>query len=116
MRVLFDGLDDLEALKLGVPLIKRLVAAGAAMRLTEGFRRCPGLERRLVTPNSMRGIQHMILSRWSTQQMERYESRNAGKMRIAGGPDFLEGRLGTGQNLEAIHGYEHAELLVIGRI
>src|ERR1700679_2296332 len=96
-----NGLDDLKAFKLGVTQVERLVAAGTAMRLAEGVRGGPGLEGRFVTPDRVGGIQDVIVPNRSTQQVEGHEARHAGQMRVAGGPDVFERRLGAEQNLEA---------------
>ena len=77
-RVL-DRLQDLEALKLGVAEIKRLVGARAAVRGAKMFGLGPGGEGVLARPDGVRRIEHVIVALGPAQQVELDEARARGR-------------------------------------
>jgi len=87
-------LDDFEAFELRVAKIKWGVAvpdvAGIAVSGTECLRLGPALERRLVRPDRVTGIQDVVLPLRAAQQAELDEARNLLQMRVAAGPNVLE--------------------------
>jgi hypothetical protein len=87
--------------------IERLVAAGPGMRLAERLRASPIEERFLRTPKRVRGIEHMILSLGSFEQVEGDEARHAVEMAVALKPNLLEVGFRAFTHFEAIHGNEH---------
>src|SRR3954449_13080207 len=110
-----DRLDHLEALELGMAEIGRLGVAGPRMRGTKSIRFGPGLERRMVRPHCVRGVQRMVLELGAAQQMKLDETRHLVQMSIARKPDLLEGSFGALGDAEAVHGDVHANgLLMFG--
>ncbi len=104
-------LQDGEALEFGVAEIKRLVGAGAAMRLAEGLGPRPVPELRLRAPDGMGGVEHMVVALRTFQQMKDDESRHLVQMRLARQPDLLEVVLRTLLHFEPVHRNEHDALL-----
>src|SRR6266545_619895 len=86
------GLLDLEAFELGMIEIKRAggLVAGARMRHAKRFRLGPILERRLALPNSVRGIERVVLALRALEQMELDEAWDLLQLRVAIEPDMLE--------------------------
>jgi hypothetical protein len=74
-----DGLQDLEALKLRVAEMERLVAAGPLVRGAKGRRSRPGLEICLAAPDGMRGVKRVVLVLRSPQQVELMNPGTASK-------------------------------------
>lgn len=109
---LLDRLDDFEAFELRVAKIKWGVALPdvpcIAVSGTECLRLGPALERRLVRPDRVTGIQDVVLPLRPAQKVELNETRNFLQMRVAAGPNLLERGLRPQGDLEAVHGDIHA--------
>src|SRR4051794_5730105 len=95
--------------------IGRLGVAGPRMRGTKSIRFGPGLERGVVRPHGVRGVQRVVLELGSAQQMEFDEARHLVQMSIARKPDLLEGSLGALGDAEAVHGVVHGWCLLMFR-
>src|SRR3954451_22681778 len=90
-RAASHRLHYFKAFELGMAKIERLVVTGPLMRGTKGLRLGPRLERRMVRPHRVRGIQRVVLQLRAAQQMEFDEARHLVQMRVARKPDLLEG-------------------------
>src|SRR5262249_977974 len=107
------GLTDLETFELRVLEVKRAggVIAGARVCGAKRFRPGPGLECRLALPDRVRGIERVVLSLGTLEQMEFDEARNLVQVGVAIEPDLLKGFLRPALHTEAIHRDEHGLIL-----
>ncbi len=81
--VLLHRLDDFEAFEFGVPQIQRTgFPSGVAVRRAECIRTGPAFECRMIGPDRVAGIQHMVLFPRPSQQMEFDEARHVFQMRV----------------------------------
>jgi hypothetical protein len=64
------GLEDLEALELGMAEIERLVAAGVLVGVAERFRSRLFLELGPAAPDRVRGIERMVVVLRAAQEVE----------------------------------------------
>jgi hypothetical protein len=75
--VLLHRLDDFEAFEFGVPEIQRTgFPSGVAVRRAECIRTGPAFECRMIGPDRVAGIQHMVLFPRPSQQMKFDEARH----------------------------------------
>ena len=100
-------LDDFEAFEFGVPEIERLVGAGIAMGAAERFRSGPCLEIGPAPPDRVRRIKSVVLAIRAAQQVEFDKPGDVAQMGVARRPYLLELRLGSGNDLEAVHRDKH---------
>src|ERR1700722_8108513 len=101
--LVLQGLDRLEALEFRMTEVKRLAVTGRAMRGAKLLRPRPVLERVLVRPHRMRGIERIVVAIGPTQKIEFDEARQLIEIRVPTKPTALELLLVALDDLEAIH-------------
>src|SRR4051812_27812739 len=110
-----NGLLDLESFELRMFEIERTrgFVTGARVGYSERFRFRPPFEGGLALPDSVRGIERVVLGLGPLEQMKFHEARNLLQLRVSIEPDALEGIFGAPLHAETIHRDElHVSLLV----
>src|SRR6056297_2826108 len=102
------GQNRRETLEFRWPEIEITILSGVPVRIPELLRACPGQKARLVGPQAVRGIEHMILTLGAAQQMEGDEARHLVEPGAAPAPDLLESLGAIPDHLEPVHRHIHA--------
>src|SRR6185436_2139368 len=86
------------------------LVVGAGMGPAKLFRFGPGLERGLVDPGRVRGVERVVLEDGALEQVKLDEAGHVAEIGFARAPDGLEGRFGANLHLEPVHCDKHLKI------